>query len=150
MTAGKFSIRPEIGITGTSYSESGYEEDGAVSANLRVGSRSMSRVDGFASISAGYDFTWKEGDVPTILRPELFAEYQTLLVGGDPGTVQLGFLATDTTTTFAIDEIGDNVKAAGVAFHLFGQGTAAAMRYTYRERDFFQSHEASLNFRLNF
>ncbi len=150
LTAGKFSLRPEIGISGTSYSEGSYEEDGAVSANLRVGSRSLSRVDGFASITAGYDFTWKEGEVPTILRPELFAQYQTLLVGGDPGTVQLGFLATDTTTTFAIDEIGDNVKAAGVAFHLFGQGTAAAMRYTYREREFFQSHEASLNFRLNF
>lgn len=150
LTAGKFSVRPEIGITATNYSEGGYEEDGAVSANLRVGSRSMSRVDGFASISAGYDFTWKEGEVPTILRPELFAQYQTLLVGGDPGSVQLGFLATDTTTTFAVDEIGDSVKAAGVAFHLFGQGTAAAMRYTFRERDFFTSHEASLNFRLNF
>lgn len=150
LTAGKFTLRPEVGVSGTSYSESGYEEDGAVSANLRIGSRSMSRVDGFASITAGYDFTWKEGEVPTILRPELFAQYQTLLIGGDPGTVQLGFLATDTTTTFAIDEIGDSVKAAGVAFHLFGQGTAAAMRYTYRERDFFNSHEASLNFRLSF
>lgn len=150
LKAGKFTLRPEVGVSGTSYSEGGYEEDGAVSANLRIGSRSMSRVDGFATITAGYDFTWKEGEVPTILRPELFAQYQTLLIGGDPGTVQLGFLATDTTTTFAVDEIGDSVKAAGVAFHLFGQGTAAAMRYTYRERDFFTTHEASLNFRLSF
>lgn len=151
LTAGKFSLRPEIGITSTHYSESGYEEEGAVSANLLVGSRSMSRVDGFATISAGYDFTWSErGEAPTILRPEVFAQYQTNIVGGGTGNVQVGFLATDTTTTFAVDEIGDSVKAAGVAFHLFGAGSAAAMRYTFRERDFFQTHEASLNFRLNF
>lgn len=150
LQAGKFSLRPEVGLTGTYYRESGYLEDGAASANLRVGSRSLSQVDGFASASAGFDFTWKKGANPTIVRPELFAQYQTELLGGNPGSVNMGFAATDTTVGFALDDVGDTVKAAGMAVHIFGSGSDAAIRYTYREKDFLQSHEASLNFRLPF
>lgn len=150
LQAGKFSLRPEIGVTGTYFRESSYLEEGAASANLRVGSRSLSQLDGFASISAGFDFTWREGANPTFVRPELFAQYQTALLGGNPGNVDIGFAATDTTVDFAIDEIGENVKAAGLALRIFGSGTDAAVRYTYREKDFLESHEASLNFRLSF
>lgn len=150
LQAGSFSLRPEVGVTATYFRESGYLEDGAASANLRVGSRSLSQLDGFASVSAGFDITWKEGANPTIVRPELFAQYQTALLGGDPGNVGIGFAATDTTVDFAIDEVGDNVKAAGLAVRIFGSGSDAAIRYTYREKDFLQSHEASLNFRLSF
>lgn len=150
LKASKLTLRPTVGIKGTYYNESGYTEENAASASLRVGSRSLSRLEATAGLAAGFDITWREGANPVIIRPELFAEYAKAVTGKDAGTVNIGFAATGEVVPFQIDEIGDDVKAAGAVLRIMGPGTDAAVRYTYRERDFIKSHEASLNFRLTF
>lgn len=147
---GKFSLRPTAGLNATYYHESGYTEEGAASASLRVGSRSLTRVDATVGASAGFDINWSEGTNPTIVRPEVFAEYSKAISGENPGTVNFGFSATGETAEFDLDRLGDTGKAGGVALRIIKLGGDAVVRYTYRDRDFVTMHEASLNFRLQF
>ncbi len=150
LQAGKFSLRPTVGVNGIYYRESGYTEDGAASANLRIGSRSLSRLDAVASVSAGFDFIRNKGVNQTIVRPELFVEYSKALTGAGADFVDVGFSAATDSVQFAIDELGDTVKAGGAALRFFGAGADGSVRYTYREKDFVTSHEATLHFSLQF
>lgn len=150
LNAGKFTLRPTGGIKATYYSESGYTEEGASGANQSVGSRSLSRIDAHAGVAAGFDFNWRTGANPVIVRPEFFARYEKNISGGDGGTVDIGFTDTGVRVAYDIDSLGEETKAAGAVLRIFGTGNEIAIRYTYRDKEFLQSHEASLQFRLSF
>lgn len=150
LQAGRFSLEPTVGVTALYYSESDYVEDGASSANLSVGKRSLSRVDAYTGLTAGFDIQWRGGNNPVTVRPEIFASYSKAVSGGDTGTIDIGFAQTGQFATFDVDKLGEVNKSAGVALKILGVGTNAVIRYTYKDREYLVAHEASLNFRLSF
>ncbi len=147
---GGLHIRPYGRLSAQSYSEGGYIEEGGSSANLDVGSRSITRFEGTVGASLGYDFKWKTKRDDRIVRPEVFYTYTKKLGGSEVDPLEAIFVGGDTSFLVELDRTATTVKQMGGAFNIFGLDSTARIHYAYEELDDLRAHAVSFNFGLAF
>jgi hypothetical protein len=147
---GGLRLVPYGRVSAQSYSEGGYIEDGAESANLDVGKRSFNRTQAGFGASLGYDFKWKRPRETKIFRPEVFYSYAKTISGSDPSALDAIFVAGDTSFALEIDQMSERVEQYGGAFNLFGDGAKARVHYAREKLDDVAAHAVSVNFALTF
>lgn len=108
---GAWYVRPQAGFDYAQLHEDGYSESGAAPVNLTVGSRSSSRLSGFAGVGLGAVF----GDEAT-WGPELLLGYRGVF-NEDLGDTTARFSGGDPFTLAS-----EKINGSGVAAHVGFKG----------------------------